>query len=359
MSESVRKIIHIDMDAFFASIEQRDFPQYRNKPLIVGGSPEGRGVVAACSYEARKFGIHSAMPSLHAYKRCPEAIFVRPRFEVYRKVSGEIHKIFLQYTDLVEPSSLDEAYLDVSDTLNFKGSATLVAKDIKTNIRSVTNLIASAGVSYNKFLAKLASDMGKPDGLIIITPNQGPSLVERLPIGKFHGIGKATEFKMKTLGIHTGAQLKAQSLDCLIQTFGKFGAYFYSAARGIDERPVKKQRERRSISSETTFETDLDDVSHMLLHLTQLAKRVMESTQKKHLAGRTLTIKIKYNNFEQITRSLTFANPLQKLDEITPILSDLLQKTEAGQRKVRLLGVTLSNFEQTPPAETHQQLTLF
>lgn len=359
MSETVRKIIHIDMDAFYASIEQRDFPQYRNKPLIVGGPPDSRGVVAACSYEARNFGIHSAMPSSQAYRRCPDAIFLRPRFEIYQKVSRQIHKVFLQYTELVEPLSLDEAYLDVSDTLNFQGSATLIAKEIKAKIRSTTNLTASAGVSYNKFLAKIASDMDKPDGLFVITPKEGPSLVRRLPIGKFYGIGKATEFKMKTLGINTGAQLKTLSLARLEQTFGKLGLYYYHAARGVDKRPVRSQQARRSLGSETTFESDLTNLPQMLSHLNRLAKKVMANIEKKQLAGRTLSIKVKYDNFKQITRSITFDSPLQSLDEISQMLPHLLEKTEAGQRKVRLLGVTISNFDQPPMEEKQQQLTLF
>ncbi|MCK4708892.1 MAG: DNA polymerase IV, partial [Gammaproteobacteria bacterium] len=253
-----KKIIHVDMDAFFAAVEQRDFPEYKGKPLIVGGNPEKRGVVATCSYEARKFGIHSAMASSTAYRLCPQAIIVKPRFEAYREVSNIIRSIFHQYTNLVEPLSLDEAYLDVSESSQFDGSASLIAKDIKQKIFEQTQLTASAGVSYNKFLAKVASDMNKPDGLTLIRPEQGEEFVAALAIGKFYGVGKATEAKMKSLGINAGADLKKLSLSECQQTFGKAGSYYYNICRGVDEREVVKQRERKSLGSETTFEKDLD-----------------------------------------------------------------------------------------------------
>lgn len=248
-----RKIIHVDMDAFYASVEQRDFPELKGKPLIVGGQPDSRGVVAACSYEARKFGIHSAMASSRAYRLCPEAIFVRPRFDAYKEASNIIREIFWRYASEVEPLSLDEAYLDVTYTESFNGSATLIAKAIKSEILAETGLIASAGVSYNKFLAKIASDMDKPDGLYLIRPEQGQEFVNKLPIGKFHGIGPATEAKMKNLGIHTGNDLRQKTLAELTERFGKSGQYYYNIARAIDERPVRSQRIRKSLGKETTL----------------------------------------------------------------------------------------------------------
>ncbi|MEN8131906.1 MAG: DNA polymerase IV [Pseudomonadota bacterium] len=356
----LRKIIHIDMDAFYASVEQRDFEHYRGKPVVVGGSPDGRGVVAACNYEARKFGIHSAMPAAQARRLCPHAVFIRPRFEVYRGVSRQIREIFHVYTPLVEPLSLDEAYLDVTHTQAFDGSATRLAKDIKREIRAGTDLTASAGVSYNKFLAKIASDMDKPDGLFVITPAEGPEFVERLPIGRFHGIGKATESRMKGLGVHTGADLKAIPLYRLQRLFGKQSAYYYEVARGIDDRPVVTRRKRKSLSSEKTFEQDIGDISTMLVHLQALAEQVSSDLQGKRLAGRTLSIKVKYDNFEQITRSRTFNTPVHCIEELSLQLPELLRKTEAGRRKVRLLGVCVSNIQAMEGGEIRQQqLSLF
>ena len=252
-----RKIIHIDMDAFFAAVEQRDHPEYQNKPIIVGGKPDSRGVVATCSYEARKFGIHSAMPSSRAYRLCPQAIFVKPRFEAYKEASGLIRQIFSEYTELFEPLSLDEAYLDVSTNNSHHGSATLIAKAIKQSILQKTDLVASAGISYNKFLAKIASDMDKPDGLYLITPEQGEQFVETLAVGKFHGIGKATEKKMHALGIKTGQDLKQQSLAFLIRNFGKAGQYYHNISRAVDHRPVNNHRESKSVGVETTFQIGL------------------------------------------------------------------------------------------------------
>jgi len=271
-----RKIIHIDMDAFFAAVEQRDQPEYRYKPVIVGGSPEDRGVVAACSYEARKFGIHSAMASAKAKKLCPDAIFLRPRFNVYRQVSTEIQAIFRSFTDQVEPLSLDEAYLDVTECTLHKGSATLIAKALKQKIKRQTGLTASAGVSYNKFLAKIASDMDKPDGLFLIKPEQGEEFIAQLPIRKFFGVGKATEKKMNALGIFTGTDLKQWSKENLVTKFGKTGHYYFNVARGIDNRPVKNSRVRKSLGTETTFSQDLSDVSLMLSQLNTLAHQVAE-----------------------------------------------------------------------------------
>ena len=264
-----RKIIHIDMDAFYAAVEQRDFPQYRNKPVIVGGNPFSRGVVATCSYEARPYGVHSAMASSRAYRLCPEAIFVKPRFEAYKEVSSVIRKIFYDYTDQVEPLSLDEAYLDVSHAVKSGGSASLIAKEIKSRIRQETLLTSSAGVSYNKFLAKIASELNKPDGFCLIVPEQGETFIENLPIQKFHGVGKATARKMRALGVATGKDLKALPLDVLQQHFGKTAMYYYDIARGIDRRPVVNMRTSRSIGAETTFENDIIDYETACQHLYQ------------------------------------------------------------------------------------------
>jgi len=259
----LRKIIHIDMDAFYAAVEQRDFPELRGKPVVVGGAPDSRGVVATCSYEARVFGIRSAMPASQAYRLCPEAVFVRPRFEAYRAVSAEIRAIFQEFTERVEAISLDEAYLDVTASPLLQGSATRIAQAIKQRIMESTRLTASAGVSYNKFLAKIASDRDKPDGLCLILPEQGREIIAGLPIGGFHGIGKATEAKMKALGIHCGRDLECLSIATLVQQFGKVGEHYYRIARGIDERPVIPNRPRKSWGAETTFPVDLSDKAEM------------------------------------------------------------------------------------------------
>ncbi len=339
-----RKIIHVDMDAFFASVEQRDTPAYRGQPLIVGGDPERRGVVAACSYEARVFGIHSAMSSSRAKQLCPSAIFVRPRFEAYKEASLAIHEIFHEYTDLVEPLSLDEAYLDVSQSQLFSGSATLIAKDIKQKIYSSTGLTASAGISYNKFLAKIGSDMDKPNGLFLILPQAANDLLESLAIRKFHGIGKATESKMKALGIHNGYDLKQWSRAKLQHHFGRAAVYYFDIVRGIDHRSVENNRVRKSMGAETTFSTDLIDRQEMLRCLEPLAEKVVIGLQSKRFAAQTITLKVKFDNFQQITRSHTEVRAFTELSVVLNRLTELMQRTEAGQRKVRLLGLSLSNL---------------
>ncbi|MGR9051715.1 MAG: DNA polymerase IV [Gammaproteobacteria bacterium] len=357
--DSVRKIIHIDMDAFFAAVEQRDHPHLRNKPLIVGGRPDSRGVVATCSYEARKYGIHSAMPSAHAYRLCPHALFVKPRFEAYREASATIRKIFFEFTDRVEPLSLDEAYLDVSESRHLDGSATLIAKEIKRKIRQKTELTASAGVSYNKFLAKIASDLDKPDGLHVILPEHGASFVETLPIGKFHGIGKATEKKMQGLGIFTGKDLKNVSLPLLQRYFGKAGLHYYNICRGIDERPVDNHRISKSIGVEVTFQHDIDDRNTVLTHLSNLLQQALAKTAAKKRSAHTLTVKIKYHDFVQITRSRTVSEPIIAGSNAESLLNELLKDTEAGARTIRLLGITLSSL--TDPKSPHywKQIDLF
>jgi DNA polymerase-4 len=306
----VRKIIHIDMDAFYASVEQRDRPEIEGKPVIVGGDPNSRGVVAACSYEAREFGIHSAMPSATAYKLCPEAVFIRPRFDAYRAVSSEIREIFYEYTDLVEPLSLDEAFLDVTE--NFKGmpSATLIAREIRKKIYEKTGkLTASAGVSFNKFLAKVASDINKPDGITVITPEMADEFIDKLPIRNFFGVGKVTEEKMLNLGIKTGADLKKYKKEQLIQIFGKSGGYFYDIAHGMDDRPVEPNRIRKSIGKETTFSEDIDDTDQMIEILDDIAVKLENSLIKREAKGRTITLKVKYFDFQSITRSITIDEP--------------------------------------------------
>jgi DNA polymerase IV len=356
---TLRKIIHIDMDAFFAAVEQRDFPEYRNKPLVVGGNPFSRGVVATCSYEARVYGIHSAMPTTRAYRLCPEAIFVKPRFEAYKEASQAIRQIFFEYTDLVEPLSLDEAYLDVTRSEKNDGSATLIAKAIKTRIRQQTQLTASAGISYNKFLAKIASDIDKPDGLYLITPKQGIEFVELLPIHKFHGVGKATALKMHDLGIQTGKDLKMLSLEVLQHYFGKSGLYYYNIARGIDNRPVVSYRKSQSVGVETTFQRDINNTQAVLEHLQQLFAKALTKVTEKQLSAHTITVKIKYHDFVQITRSRTLPHTINASSNIKDLLVELLKYSDVGKRDVRLLGITLSSLEDQSAQPSIVQADLF
>lgn len=344
----VRKIIHIDMDAFYASVEQRDRPELRGKPVIVGGDPGSRGVVAACSYEARKFGIHSAMASSTAYRLCPQAVFVRSRFDEYRRVSRQIRDIFHEYTDLVEPLSLDEAFLDV--TANRKGipSATLVAREIKKKIYDRTGkLTASAGVSFNKFLAKVASDFHKPDGITVVTPEMAAAFIDNLPIRKFFGVGRVTEEKMLGLGIKTGADLKTFGKEELIRIFGKSGGYFFDIAHGCDDRPVQPNRIRKSIGKETTLLEDIDDIDQLAAILEEVAMQVEHALSKREVRGRTITLKVKYFDFQCVTRSLTADRPVDSAAVLLEHALGLLSKTEAGRKKVRLVGIAVSNFEGT------------
>lgn len=345
MTPAVRKIIHIDMDAFFASVEQRDEPSYRGKPVVVGGSPEQRGVVAAASYEARKFGIHSAMPSRTAKQRCPHLIFVRPRFDVYRQVSEQIHEIFNEYTDLVEPLSLDEAYLDVTTNKREMPSATLIAKEIKQRIFEITQLTASAGVSINKFLAKTASAIRKPDGLFLITPDQAEAFVEQFPIEKFYGIGPATAEKMHALGIHTGKDLKGWSEIELVNKFGKTGSFYYMIARANDQRPVNPNRIRKSIGAEESYAEDLVDRHSMMVALEEIAEILKRRIDKNDANARTFTLKVKYADYQQVTRSRTLLTPIREISEMMKYAMELLDTTEAESKRVRLLGLTVSNFE--------------
>lgn len=351
--EVVRKVIHIDMDAFYASVEQRDNPELRGKPLAVGGSRE-RGVVAAASYEARRFGVRSAMPSVTARRRCPQLIFVPPRFDVYRAVSRQIHAIFAEFTPVIEPLSLDEAYLDVTGNLKGIPSATRVAEEIRARIRAETGLTASAGVSYNKFLAKLASDHRKPDGLFVITPREGAAFVEGLAIEKFHGVGPATAARMKALGIHTGRDLRERPLDFLQQHFGKSGPYFYGVARGIDHRPVRPDRIRKSIGAEDTFSVDLVTFEAMRAETRLLVDKVWRHCEKSGVRGRTVTLKLRYADFETITRSRTLPSMIAGRDEVDRIVEALLQALFPIEKGVRLLGVTLSSLNTEGEAESPQ-----
>lgn len=352
---SPRKIIHVDMDAFYASVEQRDNPELRGKPVAVGGARE-RGVVAAASYEARKFGVRSAMPSVTALRKCPELVFLRPRFDVYREISMQIRAIFADYTPLIEPLALDEAYLDVTENLKGLGSATQIAEDIRARIRRATGLTASAGVSYNKFLAKIASDHRKPDGLFVITPRMGPAFVETLEVGRFHGVGPATREKMNRLGLATGADLKAQPLDFLQRHFGKAGAYYYWIARGVDERPVRADRIRKSIGAENTFMHDLFTLPQAQAALAPVVEKVWAACEKNGMRGRTATLKVKYADFRTITRSRTIDAPIGSREELAQIALELMSPVFPTPGGVRLLGVSLSSLG--PAGSTATQLRL-
>lgn len=345
MNSEVRKILHIDMDAFYASVEQRDFPELRGQPVVVGGKPESRGVVAACSYEARKFGVHSAMPSSKAVRLCKDVVFVPPRFDAYREASNGLHRVFKKYTTMIEPLSLDEAYLDVTEKAAKIGSATEVAQMIKRDIKQAVDLTASAGVSYNKFLAKIASDMDKPDGLFVIRPESAEAFIEKLEIRKFFGVGKVTEKKMHSLGIFTGADLKRLSEVELQTEFGQSGAYYYRVARGIDNRPVRAHRERKSLGQETTFENNVTSKQVVWQTLLRIAERLESMLESKQLAARTITLKVRYADFQLNTRSKTEAKCFISKEDMTGTLPELLKKTEVGKRPIRLIGITLSNFE--------------
>jgi DNA polymerase-4 len=362
--EERRKIIHIDMDAFYASIEQRDNPEYKGKPVVVGGLPDGRrGVVATASYEARKYGIHSAMSSKKAYQLCPSAIFLRPRFDAYKEVSRKMREIFSRYTDLIEPLSLDEAYLDVTCDKKNIGSAIEIAMQIKEAIRNELNLTASAGVSINKFVAKIASDMKKPDGLTFIGPSKIEGFMETLPVEKFFGVGKVTAEKMKKMGLQTGADLKKLTEKELIKYFGKAGRFYYHIVRGIDYRRVEPDRETKSVGAEDTFAFDLTTMEEMNNELERIAETVCDRLQRHKLSGRTVTLKIKYSDFRQITRNRSFLHPINDMETISATAKQLLALTETEGKAIRLLGITLSNFGEVQPVhrkvEDTGQLRLF
>jgi len=333
------------MDAFFASVEQRDNPDLQGKPVVVGGNPNSRGVVAACSYEAREFGVHSAMPSSKAYKLCPKAIFVKPRFEAYLETSQKVRAVFAEITEKIEPLSLDEAYLDVTDCELFQGSATLIANHIRQRIYEEVNLTASAGVSYNKFLAKVASDMNKPNGLYLIEPEHAEEFMEQLEVRKFFGVGKVTEKKLHSHEIFTGKDLKQYTELELTNLFGKSGRHYYNIVRGIDNRPVSSSRVRKSIGKETTFSGDIVDKREIWESLKALSEKVSNSLASKKLIAKTVTLKVKYSDFKQITRSKTLTKGFESQQHILDVLPELLVKTDVGDKPIRLLGVTLSSLD--------------
>ncbi|MCR2832852.1 DNA polymerase IV [Parerythrobacter lacustris] len=340
----LRKIIHVDMDAFFASVEQRDNPELRGKPVAVGGSG-GRGVVAAASYEARKFGVRSAMPGVTARRLCPDLIFVRHRFDAYKEASRQIRAVFRHHTELVEPLSLDEAYLDVTEDKLGIGSATRIAELIRQEIRAKTQLTASAGVSYNKFLAKLASDQNKPDGLCVIRPGEGAQFVQSLPVRRFHGVGPKGAEKMAKLGIETGADLAAKDVAFLRQHFGSFAEYLYRAARGIDLRPVRANRIRKSVGGERTFGEDISSGLLLRETLDNIVDIVWESIERAEAKGRTITLKLKYTDFRIASRAHSLPHNVPGKTEFARVAHGLLEEMLPLPLPIRLMGLTLSNLE--------------
>lgn len=356
INASPRKIIHIDMDAFYASVEQRDFPELRGKPLVVGGDPNGRGVVAAASYEVRKFGVRSAMSCYEARKRCPEVIFVRPRFEVYRAVSSDIRQIMYRLTPHVEPLSLDEAYLDVTGLQVHKGSATLMANWLRAQILEHTGLTASAGVSFNKMLAKIASDINKPNGTAIITPADADAFISTLPIERFHGIGKATTKRLHAMGVSNGADLKRMQAAVLVQEFGKRGQFYHDIAHGRDERAVKSERTHKSVGSETTFKDNLSDDHELRIQIYEQNADAFHQLQKKQLVAYTITLKVKYADFTQITRSHTLSTVFDSASSAHYWLDKLFLDIPR-ELPIRLVGVTFSSL--SPVTQLLPQLNLF
>lgn len=342
MKAILRKIIHVDMDAFYASVEQRDNPELKGKPVVVG-SDHRRGVIAAASYEARKFGIRSAMPSMKAKKLCPNLVFVSGRMSVYKEVSTQIHEIFHRYTDCIEPLSLDEAFLDVTKNKVNYDLAVDIAKEIKQAIKEELNLIASAGISYNKFLAKIASDYRKPDGLCTIHPSQASKFIEQLPIESFWGVGPVTAKKMHKIGIHRGKDLLQWSLSGLTHDFGKMGKLYYDFARGIDNRPVEAVRIRKSVGCETTLSKDINRQSSVIIELYHVAVELVERINKAQFRGLTLTLKVKFHDFNQITRSFTSSEVLDTLEEILPLSKDLMKQVDYEDNPIRLIGLSVSN----------------
>jgi len=341
---AVRKIIHIDMDAFFASVEQLDNPELKGKPVAVGGSGP-RSVVAAASYEARKYGVRSAMASVTARRLCPELIFVKHNFERYSEISSVVLGILKEYSDVIEPLSIDEAFLDVTDDKQKIGSATLIAQRIRREIKQKTGLTASAGISVNKFLAKIASDINKPDGIFLIKPDEAEKFIENLPIEKFYGIGKVTALKMHNLGIHKGSDLKRWDLVSLVRNFGKAGVFFYDIARGIDDRPVEPGQERKSVGTELTYEKDLTTSFEIIAELYKLEKELMERLSNSDAAGRTITLKLKFSDFRQITRSRTVQHYIRDFETLHREVTALRKSIKLENLRIRLLGVSVSNLE--------------
>lgn len=355
-----RKIIHIDMDAFYASVEQRDNPELRGRPVAVGHAGE-RGVVSAASYEARKYGVRSAMASLKAMRLCPELVFVPGRMEVYKEVSDHIHEIFREYTDIIEPLALDEAFLDVTENKKGIELAVDIAREIKKRIREELGLVASAGVSYNKFLAKIASDYRKPDGLCTMHPDKALHFIDQLPIEGFWGVGKVTAKRMHTLGIHNGRDLRQWSLDGLTREFGKVGHLYYDFARGVDLRPVEAVRVRKSIGCERTLEHDIHTKAAVIVELYHTAEELVRRLANNDFRGNTLTLKVKFHDFTQITRSITQAKELLTMKTILPIAKKLLAEVEYENHPIRLIGLSVSNphdEDESTPQSTWEQLEL-
>jgi DNA polymerase-4 len=354
---AIRKIIHVDMDAFYASVEQRDDPSLRGRPIAVGHAA-ARGVVAAASYEARTFGVRSALPSVTALRRCPDLVFVPPRFDVYRDISRQIHEVFARYTDLIQPLSLDEAYLDVTANKCGIETAWLTAKAIRTAILEETGLTASAGISYNKFLAKLASDHRKPNGQFAVTPDRGAAWVETLPVSRFHGVGPVTAAKMKRLGIETGADLRNKSREFLERHFGSSAGWYHAIARGEDHRPVNPDRVRKSSGSETTFDRDLTEPAEIEAGVRQMANDVWRWCETRQAFGRTVTVKVKYSDFQQITRSRSQPAAVASKEDLHRAALELIRSVLPPIKGVRLVGVTVSNFAE-PQAAAEVELPIF
>ncbi len=348
-----RKIIHVDMDAFYASVEQRDNPELRDRPIAVGYDGK-RGVIATANYEARQYGVHSAVSSSIAKRLCPNLVLLSPRFDVYRSISRQVHAIFADYTDLIEPIALDEAYLDVSQNKRNISSAWTIAQVIRDRILKETGLTASAGVSYNKFLAKMASGLRKPDGQYLILPEHGEQFIEKLAITKFHGIGPVTAKKMQNLGIHTGANLKEWTIDTLQSQFGKQGLWYYQIAHGEDNRPVEPHRERKSISAETTFLDDATELGLVEEGLIKMVDEVWSWNEKTKIYGRTITVKIKWADFEQSTRSHTEQAQINSKAEFRDIALQLIRSVFPLKKGIRLVGVSMSNFTPSIPLQITQ-----
>ncbi len=340
----MRRILHCDMDAYYASVHVRDDPSLAGRPVIVGGDPEGRGVVASASYEARRFGIHSAMPAARARRLCPDAVFIWPEFPRYRRESDAIFAIFRDFTPLVEPASLDEAYLDVTDHLGAFGTATAIAREIRRRVREERRLTVSVGVGPNMLVAKIASDFRKPDGLVVVPPEKVQAFLDPLPVRRLHGVGPATESSLAALGITTVAELRARPREALLERFGKHGAMLHAFARGVDEREVETHQERKSLGTENTYRTDLRRLAEMDEELEQMAAEVANGLEKRTLAACTVTVKVRFSDFTTVTRSRTFAIPTASAARIGSLAKDLVRRTAAGERPVRLLGVTAATL---------------
>ena len=351
------KIIHVDMDQFFAAVEQREHPELRGKPIAVGHDTE-RGVVSTASYEARRFGVHSAQSIQVAKRLCPQLMIVEPHFQLYKEVSAQLHEIFHDYTDLIEPISLDEAFLDVTDNKKGIELGMTIAREIKVRIRETTGLTASAGVSYCKFLAKIASDWRKPDGLTVIHPDRALDFIAQLKVEKIWGVGQKTAERLHHMGVFTGSDLRSLSLNRLTQEFGKMGRVFYDFSRGIDTRPVVSECERKSVSCELTFETDISENAAVTIHLYHTVLELEKRIQKSGFEGRTLTLKVKYLDFQQITRSITVDHVLRTKDEILPLAKQLMGCVEFRSHPIRLLGLGVSNQKSAAPHEPQQWVEL-